>query len=328
MTIASCRGAETGTANVTNEPPARSAEPVRVGFLPLVSYAPFMIAKDEGYFDASNIEVELVPMRHNEAYTALAGGDVDVYAGPLNPGFFNLMARGARVRIVADKGFVDPDQPCAPYTLLVRKGAIEDGVVPSAAALRGLTYSYSRYTQWEYVIEKYLAKHGIALDEVREDKIPSDLLQEAFAQGKVDVAIGAEPIQTQIFTAGVARELASFGSLIPDAQMSVIFYGRRLLDDRPDLGRRFLAAYLRGVRTYAEGPTDRNLAIIARYTGLEVSLLRKTCWTPLRVDGSIDFASTDDFVRWAASRHYIDRVVDRAEYWDPRFLRSAPSTTD
>lgn len=301
--------------------PSRSrTDTVKVGFLPVLSYAPFMIAKDAGFFSAAGITVDLVPMRHNEGYTALGNGFVDVYAGPLNPGFFNMIARGQRIRIVGDKGVIGSGDRCSPYSLLVRNAALPPGSTPTKSQLRKFTFAFSPYSQWDYVVAKYLARYGLTLDDIHHTVIPSELLTEAFKQGKVDVAIGAEPVQTQILDSGLARELAPFSRMIPSAQMSVIFYGRRLLDEDPELGVRFMSAYLKGAREFAKGPTDSNVRIIAKYTGVSPSLIRRTCWVSLRLDGSIDFASTDDFVRWCASKGYVDRVVGRSEYWDGRFV--------
>ena len=82
-------------------------------------------------------------------------------------------------------------------------------------------------------------------------------------------------------------------------------------------------AYLEGVRQYQEGSTDRNVAILAKYTKLEPELLKKVCWPAIPADGSVNLDSIRDFQAWAVERGDMQSVVDPEAFWDGRFLQEA-----
>ncbi len=56
---------------------------LKVGILPYISFAPFFIAEEEGYFAEQGLQVELVrPGNVSEALAALVQGDLDVAGEP------------------------------------------------------------------------------------------------------------------------------------------------------------------------------------------------------------------------------------------------------
>src|SRR3972149_6532640 len=86
--------------------------PVRVAFTPLQAWGPLFIADAEGYFAREGIKVEWVTFAGGaDTIAVLVQGQLDVGAGSASAGFFNALAQGAQVRIVADKGHVEPGVP-------------------------------------------------------------------------------------------------------------------------------------------------------------------------------------------------------------------------
>ena len=100
-------------------------------------------------------------------------------------------------------------------------------------------------------------------------------------------------------------------------------FGKHLVVDDREAGARFLAGYLKGVRQYNEGKTERNLQIIAEATGESIDLLKAACWVPVRADGSIVFAGVDPFQQWSIARKQLDKPVTEEQFWDPSFLAEA-----
>ena len=49
-----------------------------------------------------------------------------------------------------------------------------------------------------------------------------------------------------------------------------------------------MIAYLKGVRQYNQGKTDRNVEILAKYTEMKPEEVKQSCWIPMRSDGMID----------------------------------------
>ncbi|MFC2023722.1 ABC transporter substrate-binding protein, partial [Chloroflexota bacterium] len=75
----------------------RQPELVKLKVLKLayLSFAPFFIAEEEGFFADQGLEIEFVPFkRSSEAIVPLVQGELDVLAGTLSFGLLNAMARG------------------------------------------------------------------------------------------------------------------------------------------------------------------------------------------------------------------------------------------
>lgn len=84
-----------------------------------------------------------------------------------------------------------------------------------------------------------------------------------------------------------------------------------------------MVAYLKAVRQYNQGKTERNLEILAEFTGLDRELLKRTCWLPIRNDGRINVESVLDFQDWAAGKGFLDSKVTEEKFWDPSFVQYA-----
>lgn len=103
--------------------PAASGEPVKVKaqILPLLSFAPYFIAQEEGYYADEGLEVEFVQFQHSsDAIPALLQGQVDVIGGALSFGLLNAMAKDEGMRLVADKGYLT-DTGCSYTSILAGK---------------------------------------------------------------------------------------------------------------------------------------------------------------------------------------------------------------
>ena len=154
-------------------------------------------------------------------------------------------------------------------------------------------------------------------------EIPSAMVPEALGKGQLDAALASEPWVTRILRDGSGDILVPAQEVIPDGQTSVVLFGRKLLVENRDAGKRFMVAYLKAVRQYDKGKTERNLEILGKYTGLEDELLRLACWQSLRVNGEIDVQGVLDFQEWAAEKGLIKRKLGVDQFWDPSFIEHA-----
>jgi hypothetical protein len=84
-----------------------------------------------------------------------------------------------------------------------------------------------------------------------------------------------------------------------------------------------MRAYLRGVARYSEGKTERNVAIISRYTKLPPEIVRRACWPRIAADGAIDPAGVTPFLAWARNAGYMEKDVPLEAWWNPSFLQAA-----
>src|SRR4051794_19933791 len=160
-------GAQSATQNPSNLPT------IRVAMLPFISFAPFYIAQEEGFFTEQGLNVELVDIAlQQDMIPSLASGQVDVSSGLLSAGIFNTVAQGGNIQIVADKGYVDP-KGCPNLGLVARRGLIESGVGDNPQALQGLTLAVVRTTWLDYYAHKLFATAGVDMEQMHLTDIPS-----------------------------------------------------------------------------------------------------------------------------------------------------------
>ncbi len=315
------------TVAPTTEPVVEPAT-VKVVTLPFITFAPFYIALEEGFFAEQNLEVELVDMRiQEEILPALSSGQVDISSGLVSVGMFNAIARGGNFKITADKGYVDPEG-CINWALAGRKELLEAGELASVEQLRGRTVNVVPATWLEFYMEEILKSGGLSLDDITTMNLGSAAVPDALNQGTLDAALNSEPWITRFIGAGHMPIFGLPQELMPESQAAVMMYGPSLLGENAEVGERFMVAYLQAVRQYNEGKTPRNLEIIAQFTQLDPAFLELMCWPAIREGGALNVESVVEFQEWAMGRGYLDQLVAPEQFWDGRFIQTAMQQLD
>jgi len=111
--------------------------------------------------------------------------------------------------------------------------------------------------------------------------------------------------------------------VLPPRQIAVVFYGPTLLERHPEIGVRFMVAYLKAVRQYNQGKTERNLAILENWTGLDRSLLEACDWPHINRDGTILVESVRELRNWLFAEDYLDAMVPIDRMVDFHYARLA-----
>ena len=302
------------------------AHPLKVFVLPYLSFGPLMIAEEEGFFLEQGLKVEFVRMsRSAQAIPALAQGKLDVLAGTTSFSLFNAMARGARIKIVADKGYI-AQGGCVETAIMARKDWVKNAQSPSADLLRGRPIALNPVSVPGFLIEKFLGTLGLTLDDVRVVDLPEAAKIEAFAAGNIDFAYANEPWVTRFSQSGDAVPWVPLSQVAPNFQQAFLSYGPNLMDRDPEVGVRFMIAYRKAVLKYNEGKTERNLHILEKLTGMERDMLRQSCWPLFRPEGHINEESLIEFQQWGKKKGFLDTIVPEAEFWDPSFVDDANKT--
>jgi NitT/TauT family transport system substrate-binding protein len=234
--------------------PSGPLKQLKVGTLPTLGNAPFIIAQQRGYFAAEGIDVELMTFGSGaEIVAPLGTGQIDA-GNSITPsaGLVNAVARGVAIKIVASNGTIKPNRNIA--DIVVRK-ALQPGAEPvdratlnrpirAAAAAEGLVP--------HAILLREAEKAGLAISDVNMTYLALPDINAAMASSQLDVAASGEPLITIGVQQGLYSRWKRMADLYPDMPYSNLLYGPNLLEKDRDAGERLMRAYLRGVRDYED----------------------------------------------------------------------------
>lgn len=300
-------------------------EPVKLKVLslPYISYAPFFIAQEDGYFAAQGLEVEFIRMdKTTDAIPALVQGQLDVASGLMEVNMLNAVAQNGNIRYVADKGFLDPNS-CPNTTWVARKELVDSGRLDDLHNLKDMKVAFSPVSSAEYALDTLLQDSGLSSEDVQILDIPVPARLEGLGTGAVDIAAMSEPWATRAINAGSSVIWQPWEKYMPNFELSIIMYGPNLLEKNPDIGKRFMVAYLNALEQYAEGKTDRNVEIVVKYTELKPEEVRQSCWIAVNPKGTINVPQILEFQDWAINKGYLVDRVTPEQFLDTSFLEQA-----
>ena len=305
----------------------RVLQPVKVAKSAYLTNAPIIIGNAEGYFAREGIRLDFVdlPNTSTQSLPALASGRVDVVSAAVGVGFFNAVASGSDVRIVADRGHFEP-RGCESFGVVGRRSLFGDRPV-RAADLRGKRFALNAVGQTGYLAALYLKQFGMGLSDIKVVRLPATAERQALDAGTIDVVARSDPFFYNLMQGG-HRLLAGGNSLSPGSHLAVLEFGPSLLRRDRDLGERFMIAYLRSVRKFNEGATPRNVALVSKGLGIDTADLRHMCWGYTRGDGAVNMKSLIDYQKWGQEIGQASKILDTTQLADPTFAARAAQILD
>jgi NitT/TauT family transport system substrate-binding protein len=263
----------TPTTVVANTPAASGATPdeeptssgtttVRLGYVPVMIFAPIFVAQERGYFTAEGLNVQLTPVQGgSDSVVQLAAGNFDAAMGGAGSGLFNAAQRGVKFTIVAPMHSERP--PVTSPLVISAKRANE---IKSVADLKGKKVSINATgAATEYWLAQALEKNGLTINDVQVQALGFAQVPAALENGSLDAAILGEPLATINKDNGLVKVLAD--DFITDFHSTYLYMGETLLKDKPSAARGFMRAYLRACRDLQGNYMNQEIAnIIAKYT--------------------------------------------------------------
>jgi NitT/TauT family transport system substrate-binding protein len=308
-----------GVPTVTAEEPLYK---MKVGLNPYTSYSPLFIAQEEGFFTEQGLEVEFVQFQTGSDASSiplLEQRQLDAAGqGPV-AGLFNAIAASDDIRIVVDRGYLAEDG-CPYMAMLAKTEWIAANPALTLEGIRGLRASLDPKNFSAYMFEKVLTPAGIALSDLETGDIKPAELMAAVETGAVDFVSTGEPWITRLSDTGKMAVWVEYQHVAPEMQFGFMIFGPSMLVDRPDIGKKFVAAYVKAIRQYNQGKTDRNLQIISAYTKLEPELLKRTCLPAMRPSGTVSVDTLLAYQEWAHGLGLIGKMVTAEQLWDPQFV--------
>ena len=235
---------------------ARADEIVTVGVNGLISDAPFYIGESKGYFAKQGITIKFVPIPAGTQMIApLSVGQLDVAGGALGVGFFNAVARGMNIKIVADRATTHPKSSY--ISILVRKDLVDSGKVKTYADLAGLRIAENGHGAMQAsTVNEALVRGGHTYDDaIHVTNMPNPEHLNALANKAIDASLTTEPLVTLAVKKGIAVAFSK-PDLYPNQVIAALLYGGEFIKNRPEIAKKFMVAYLQAVRFYNDGLVD------------------------------------------------------------------------
>lgn len=288
-----------GQAGGSPQPPPSTPTKLQVGLVGGISDAAFYIANDKGYFKEQAIEFEINRFDSAARMVAPLGtGQLDVGGGAPSAGLLNAIAREVPLKVVADKGNMDPGHGYE--AIVVRKGL--SGGTGSAADLKGKTVAISaKDISPEVTLSTFLKTGGLTIKDINLVTMSHADMVTALANGSIDAGLPIEPFVAEAVAKGVATIWKRDDEVAPRQQVAVVLYGPKFVENR-DLARRFMLAYIKGARYYNDAFDKKDAAkrkevvgILVRNTAVkDADLYTKMVMPGIDPNGRVNLESLAD----------------------------------
>ena len=317
-----------GTAALSSFPmPALAQAPteMNLGIVGTSSDVAFFLADKKGWFKEEGIAMKTASFPSAANMVApLGAGQLDVGGGSVSAGLYNSVARGIKLRIVADKASSQPGYGV--NKCLIAKRHIESGRYRELKDLKGIKIGMNGpgNSSWGSLWGA-LQKAGLKFSDVEtaDMSYPDHVL--ALQNGSLDASVTTEPSATIAILKGFAVEVASDDQLRPRHAIAQILFSEKVARDR-SLADRFMRAYLRSVRYYYGALKDGRLAgpnaeeiisVLNEYTAIkDPQIFRTIVPNGVDPDGKVDVSTLKDDLDvykmqgWIQGEASVEDVID------------------
>jgi NitT/TauT family transport system substrate-binding protein len=281
---------------------------VKYAYAPRLPMVPVFVAQEKGFFTGQGLDVDFVPFAggSNEMLPPLSQGQLDVAAAGLSAGMVNAAADGVLFRMVADEGQIGHGRSV--YNLSVRSDVaakfktVADlrgtmGGAPAIESGLSLPYTFYKLTQ----AAGLTTPDGLNFANFTFVETPPGGQgdQMAMFQNKVqEWQITVEPTAALLEDAGLGVRWLRTDEIVKDPiQAYTILYGERFMRDKPEGARKFMIAYLQGLRYFVDNvdtnPAEIN-AIAAKHAKLTEAVVANSLWAYYDLNGRMDLPSLQD----------------------------------
>ncbi len=313
---------------------AQAADKVNVGVLNAAGDIGLFIAQERGYFKAEGLDVTLSLLDSAVKMVPLLGtGDLDVGGGATSASLYNAADRQIDVRVVASRARTAPG--FLYQGLLVRKELVDSGRYKTYADLKGLKFGFAAPGSTPLSsLNEVLKKGGLKFADVNVTYLNFGAQVAALQSGAIDATVLIEPYLSQVVKQGSAVLITPTEAYYPGAEVSVLLYGDKFIKQRPDVAKRFMKAFLRGVRDFddaidagkwKQGPVaDGVIAIFARNANMPEATIRAMTPQYGDPDGIVNVESLrTDLAFFKETGDVISKVITADMLVDLSFTKAA-----
>jgi NitT/TauT family transport system substrate-binding protein len=247
-------------------PVAHAADTVRVGIFPLATALPYWVAVARGYFKVANIDVEASNLMGSQPIVAAMITDqIDATTNLVTADAFNALTKKADLLDYISLNCQNAQYPLDAF--MIRTGLD----VTSVAGLKGKasrmvsTPGAGNVTGMRTILVSNGLTEGTDFSIT---ELAPNLQVDALRAGSFDVAFVFEPFPTLMAEKGVARMLE--GGVVASYEVGrkdACGFGaggavtQRFIKEKPDVARRYAAAWRRALADVNNDPTTRQLLV-------------------------------------------------------------------
>jgi len=318
LAVVSCSSSRPATTSPT--------EPTKVtaGYVPILIYAPFYIAKDKGYFQEASLDVTLEPLAGGaDMLIQTAAGNFDVGAGGIGAAVFNAVAGGTQVRIVAP---LHAERPPMTTALVTSKKAYDSGQITKISDLKGKKVAINaRGAATEFWLDAALKKGGLTINDIDLIALAFPDIPAALDNGAIAGAMLAEPLTTLSEQKGIVKVLSD--DFLNNVQPTAVYFNPRFAAEKRAAGEAFLVAYLRAARDLnGDGwKKPENLAIINKYTRVPNEIIAAARAPYHDPNGTVNITDLQKQQEFFAAQKQLTytKMLDISSFVDTSFAKKA-----
>lgn len=300
-------------APAATSPPAIEAAPtpagslhVKYAYAPRLPMIPVFVAQEKGFFTAQGLDVEFVTFLagSNEMLPPLSQGQLDVAAAGLSAGMVNAAADGIVFRMVADQGQIANGRSV--YNIVVRRdvaGKLQDladlrgsvGGVPAINSGLSLPYTFYKVAQ----AAGLTTPDGLDFAHFTFVETPAGGVADQLAmfQNKAqEWQLLVEPVPALMEERGLGVRWKRTDEIVREPiQAYTLLYGERFMRDKPEAARRFMVAYIQGLRYFLDHFGSPEItAIAAKHAQVSEQVVERALWAYYDPNGRMDLRSLQD----------------------------------
>jgi len=299
---------------------------IRLGFSAWPGWFPWQVAKDQGFFDAAGVKVDITYFEsYTDSLNALSAGKLDANSQTLNDTISSVAGGAQESVVLVNDNSTGNDQ------IIAGPG------IANVADLKGKTVGVEEGTVDHFLLLLGLEKAGLQPGDIKLQPLATDAAAAAFAAGQLDAVGVFAPFTTKALERSGSKALftsADFPGAIPDH----LVVAKKLAQQRPDDVQKVVTAWYKTL-AWIEANPDKATEIMAQRGGVSVADYKDygkgtrlfsvtdnvAAYSPGSDMSHLNFAA-ESMSKFLLDNKLIDKAPDLAGLLDPRFVEQAAKT--
>ncbi|MFP3986079.1 ABC transporter substrate-binding protein [Streptomyces sp. E11-3] len=273
LTVAGAAGCGSSSSSASGGSPSSGAggsTQVTVGIIPIVDVAPLYLGQQKGFFKNRGIDLK---MESAQGGAAIIPG---VLNGQFQVGFSNVTSlmlaqtKGVPIKSVANGAATTGNTETDVSGVAVKK----DSPIKSAKELSGQTVAVNTLQNiGDTTVRESVRKAGGDPTKIKFVEMAFDQMPAALDGGQVDAAWMGEPALTIAKSQGARVVASPFAETDPKLTLATYFASTKLIQEKPDLVKKFTEAMSESLEYAAEHP-DEAREMLTTYTKISGDVLK------------------------------------------------------